>query len=423
MQRLVMMGLNHASSPLALREKVAFSPAQREKAITRFREYFPESEVVILSTCNRMEFYTARPVHSHPRVDEMIEFVAEFHGLDAAQLRPHLYDYTERRVAEHLFAVTSSLDSLVVGETQIIAQVREAYDHACQAGSAGALLHPLFQHAIATAREVLAATQLADGRRSIASIAVDYARQVFDSFADKTVLCIGAGKMSALVLKHLSELHIRTLIVCNRDLEKAQSLASEFGGQAGAMEELPAYLAQADIVVSSTASPQPIITRAVFERVMKQRRWKPVFLIDIALPRDIEPGVGDLENVYLYNIDDLQHVARATDCNRLEAVAAATKIVLQRVDEFVTWHRAREVGPLIERLFARSHAIATEEVLRAANKLPNLSAEEREHLEELARRIVNKLLNDPVQVVRAGDAKNGSNPYVHALTRLFRLEE
>lgn len=422
MQRLLMIGMNHATAPLALREKCAFSPPQQEEALLRFRQAFPDAEAVLISTCNRTELYAGRPVHAQPRLESMLEFVADFHAVARGDLKAHIYDKTNRQVADHLFSVAASLDSLVIGETQILGQVRNAYELARRCGMAGPLLHPLFQRAIATAREVMTITRLGEGRRSVASIAVDYARQIFDSFADKTVLSIGAGKMSMLVLQHLSELHVGQLNVCNRDPLKAQTLAERFGGSPCSMDELVDHLTHADIVVTSTASPRPFITRVMFEKVMKQRRWKPVFLIDIALPRDIESAVGDLDNVYLYNIDDLQQVAAATDSVRREAVDKARAIVLQQVEEYISWHRTRELGPLIERLFNRSHALARDEVERAVNKFPDMTPAERQHLDELARRIVNKLLHDPIQSVRQGDAVNGSSIYVHALAKLFKLD-
>jgi glutamyl-tRNA reductase len=265
----------------------------------------------------------------------------------------------------------------------------------------------------------MAATRLTEGRRSIASIAVEYARQIFESFSEKTVLSIGAGKMSTLVLQHFSELKVKRLMVCNRDINKAELLARQFHGQSVPMDQLMDHLAEADIVISSTASPAPIITATMFQQVMKQRRWRPVFLVDIAIPRDIDEAVGELENVYLYNIDDLQEVAAATDSNRKDAVDAARILVAKQVEDFVSWHTAREVGPLIEQLFSRSHGMAKEEVQRTLNKLPEMTPEQRQHVEELARRIVNKLLNDPVQAVRESGTE--SSPFVRAMAKLFRL--
>ncbi len=419
MQRLVMIGMNHSTAPLAVREKIAFSNTQRELALGQFREKFPEAEAVLVSTCNRVELYAARPVHGRPRIDDLVAFVAAFHDLPESEVKAHIYERSNRAVAEHLFTVASSLDSLVVGETQILGQIRDAYEVSKKLGMVGNLLNPLFQRAIAAARDVMAATRLTEGRRSIASIAVEYARQIFENFRDKTVLSIGAGKMSSLVLQHFSELQVKRLVVCNRDQTRAQALASRFGGVAARMDDLMQHLAEADIVISSTASPAPIITPTMFEQVMKQRRWRPSFLVDIALPRDIDEAVGDLENVYLYNIDDLQEVAAATDSNRREAVQSARELVLKQVDEFVTWHTAREVGPLIEQLFSRSHNMARDEVQRTLKKLPDLSAEQRQHVEELARRIVNKLLNDPVQAIRESGTE--ASPFVRALAKMFRL--
>jgi glutamyl-tRNA reductase len=313
---------------------------------------------------------------------------------------------------------------MVLGETQILGQVREAYDAAREAGSAGAVLHPLFQRAIAVGKQVMTQTTLGEGRLSVASVAVDYARQIFDHFNDKTVLCIGAGKMATLVLQSFSALRPGRLLVCNRSIEKAEGLAGRFGGKAAPMERISEHLVAADIVITSTGASDPIITRSQFEHLLRQRRYRPIFLIDIALPRDVEPAVGEIENVYLYNIDDLQKVVAATQSSRQGAIAAARAIVDQQVTEFLTWSRAREIGPVIDQLYQRYHEVAQAEVMRTINKLPNLSAAEKEVVEHLARRIVNKLLHDPIQTLRSSKGLHGSTPqYLHALERLFKLTE
>lgn len=422
MQRLLMIGMNHSTAPLAVRERCAFTPARREEALLQFREKFPNAEAVLVSTCNRVELYAARPLHAHPRLEEMARFLAEFHDVPEAQVREHTYERFGPAVAEHLFMVSSSLDSLVVGETQILGQVREAYEVSKRLGTANALLNPLFQRAIAAAREVMTATHLAEGRRSVASIAVEYARQIFETFGDKTVLSIGAGKMSELVLQHLSELHVKQLVVCNRNLEKAQALAGEFGGTAASLDHLGDLLVEADIVVTSTAATEPIITRAMYEKAMKQRRWRRAFIVDIALPRDVEEEVGGVENVYLYNIDDLQQVAAATDSTRQAAVEQARELVRGQVEEFVSWQKTREIGPLIERLYSKSHAIAQDELSRMLNKAQNLTPAQREAVEEMVRRLVNKLLNEPIQAVRGADTMD-PRTHVGAFAKLFGLEE
>ncbi len=424
MQRLILLGLNHTTAPLAVREKLAFNAEQRAAALDALRRRFNHCEAVLLSTCNRVELYVAGESHGKPRAHEVLEFFAGLRSLDPNLLKSHLYEKTNRDVVTHLFSVACSLDSMVLGETQILGQVREAYEAARNLGTAGTMLHPLFQRAAAVSKKVMAETSLAEGRLSVASIAVEYARRIFDVFTDKTVLSIGAGKMASLVLANLAALSPGSLIVCNRDITKAQQLAEKFSGRVAPFESLADQLAAADIVVSSTGALEPIITRKVFEAVMKRRHHKPVFLIDIAVPRDVESAVGELENVYLYNMDDLQQVVAATRGQRQGSIEAAGKIVADQVEEFIQWHRTRQLGPVIDQLYRRSHAVAQEELTRALQKLPNISPSEKQHLEDLTRRIVNKLLHDPVQMLR--DTQSTHQPterYVHAMEKLFKLEE
>jgi glutamyl-tRNA reductase len=424
MQRLLLLGLNHATAPLEVREKVTFSGTGRDRAVEALRAKFPQAEVALLSTCNRVELYAARAVHGHPRAEEMIAFLAEFHGVDPAQFSAHLYQKTDTDVVAHLFTVAASLDSMILGETQILGQVREAYDAARELGGTGPLLNPLFQRAIAVGKEVMTATALAEGRLSVASVAVDYASQIFDSFADKVVLSIGAGKMASLVLQSFAQLSPKRLLVCNRSPDKAAELADKFGGEAVPFEHLADHLVAADIVVSSTGATRPIITAAQLAGLRKAMRYRPIFLIDIALPRDVEPAVGDLENVYLYNIDDLQQVVAGTVEQRKDAIDAARAIVTRQVEGFVVWQRAREMGPMIDRLSKRYHQLAADELTRTLNKLQGIGDAEKAHLEELTRRIVNKLLHDPITMLRKSEDLHGTSAqYLHALERLFHLED
>jgi glutamyl-tRNA reductase len=422
MQRLLLLGLNHTTAPLDVRERLAFDAEQRAAALSAFRQRFGDCEAVLLSTCNRVELYVARQVHGHPRVEEMADFLAELRAVPTSSFRPHLYEKTDRSVVEHLFNVASSLDSMVLGETQILGQVRDAYDAASQLSAAGPMLHPLFQRAIAVGKQVMHETPLAEGRLSVASVAVDYARRIFDHFNDKVVLNIGAGKMAALVLRHFAELAPKRLIICNRDPAKAAALAQRFDGHTAAFEQLDDHLANVDIVITSTGSSRPIITTQQFAAVHRRRRFRPIFLIDIALPRDIDAGVGDLENVYLYNLDDLQQVVSQTQAGRGGAIDAARRIVAASVEDYARAHRVREMGPAIDQLYKRYHQLAQEELARTLNKLPNVSDAERQHLEELARRIVNKLLHDPVHALRRADETHApAEQYLHAMEQLFKL--
>ncbi len=422
MQRLIVLGLNHTTAPLDLRERLVFTPPQRKEALTELRRQFEQCEAVLLSTCNRVELYVARQTHGHPKQSELAEFLAASRGVKLEEFQSSLYEKSERDVVKHLFSVASSLDSMVLGETQILGQVREAYDAACEAGTAGPMLHPLFQRAAAVAKQVMTQTTLGEGRTSVATVAVDYARRIFDVFSDKTVLSIGAGKMARLMLSNMAALKPRKLLVCNRDRAKAEALAREFGGSAVAMEDLADHLAASDIVVSGTGSSEPIITRALFETVMRRRRYRPVFLIDIAVPRDVAGDVAKVENVYLYNMDDLQQAVMATRSRRGAAAEAAGEIVEREVREFVAWNRARMMGPLIDQLYQKSHAVAQEELGRIVGKLSALSPEDQRQLEELTRRIVNKLLHDPVQALRESDADHAPmSQYLHAIQQLFKL--
>jgi glutamyl-tRNA reductase len=425
MQRLLLLGLNHTTAPLEVRERLAFSPKQRDAAVAALRQRFPECEAVLLSTCNRVELYIARGgTHHHPipGIGEMVDFLAESHSLSAEQFREHLYHKAGNDVVNHLFRVAASLDSLVLGEDQILGQVREAYEAAQSQQATGSLLNPLFQRAVAVGKQVRTETSLAEGRLSVASVAVDYAKRIFETFSDKTVLSIGAGKMATLVLEHLAALKPGKLLLCNRDSSKATALAEKFGGTPVPFANLPDHLAAADIVVTSTGSPEPIITRAMFDRVLRKRRYRPVFLIDIAVPRDVEAAVADSEHVYLYNVDDLQQVVAQTQHLRRSAVQAAEAIVEKHLQGFAVWQRQRMMGPTIDRLYQRSHRIAMAELERTLSKLSPAAQQEREALEDLARRIVNKLLHRPVHTLRETDGEHTPVPYVHAIEKLFDLK-
>jgi glutamyl-tRNA reductase len=425
MQRLCLLGLNHVTAPLEVREKLVFDADQSRAAISAFRAQFPDSEIVLLSTCNRVELYTTRPPGDQAPWDaRLTHWLAEHRQVSGDLFASCLYQKTADAAMEHLFAVAASLDSMVLGETQILGQVKTAYETSRQLGAAGPVLHPLFQRAAAVGKQVLSQTPLAEGRVSVASVAVDCARRIFDTFTDKTVLSIGAGKMSTLVLANLAGLHPRRLIICNRDPAKAAALADRFQGEAADLDHLADHLVAADIVVSGTGSATPLITRATFDAVMPRRKYKPVFLIDIALPRDVEASVGKMDNVYLYNLDDLQQTVAATHGQRKGAMDAARKIVAQHAREFILAERTRELGPAIDKLYRRYHALAQEELAQTLSTFTNVGPEQKAELQDLVRRLVNKVLHDPVRTLRQSDALHGpTSQYLHALEMLFQLKD
>jgi glutamyl-tRNA reductase len=421
--RLMMVGLNHRTAPLELRESVAFSQAQAETALQQFRAQFPDAELVLLSTCNRVEFYLARPLSSQPSPEDLERFIAEFHGIDPRNLHPHLYHRSDRALVEHLFAVGSSLDSMVVGETQILSQVRQAYQQGCDTGSVGKALHGLFQRALAAAKEVHEKTEIAAGRLSIASVAVDLAASVFDRFDDKTVLCVGAGKMAALMLRHLTGLKPRKVLVTNRSAERAANLAAHFSAEARPFEQLDALLTEADILLTGTGAAKPIITESRFKSLLKARRYRPIVMIDIAVPRDIEPVVAKLTNVYLYNIDDLQEVAEGNRGKRGAEIAAAQTLLASHVEEYLRWSAARDVGPLVKALYEQANAVARAELEAHLAKHPDLPAEKRAELERLTHRLVGKLLHGPVTQLTTRAETTARPMLAEALRKLFELGE
>ncbi|MGN6725282.1 MAG: glutamyl-tRNA reductase, partial [Tepidisphaeraceae bacterium] len=418
MHSLSLIGLNHTTAPLVVRERLAFAPQQGLVAITELQKR-TGGEVVLLSTCNRVELYLAgsTPISR----EAVVSFLSDFHNLPAEQFQTHLYEQRAHGVVGHLFSVASSLDSMVLGETQILGQVRQAYETARQIGATGPMLNPLFQRAISVGKEVLSGTGLGEGRLSIASVAVDYAKRIFDTFADKTVLCLGTGKMSQLVLQHFVNLGAGRLLVASREQSRADAFAQAFGGSGVAMADLDKHLVSSDIVVTSTGATHPIITKDRFAKLLRQRRYRPIFVIDIAVPRDVEAGVGDLESVYLYNLDDLQLVVSRTLSERSQQLEAARTVVHRHVEQFLQWHREREIGPVIDALYQRYNAIARAELDRTLGKMP-LDEAGKQHLEELVHRIVQKMLHDPVRQLKQGhDPRESAGPaYLHAVEKLFR---
>lgn len=418
-----MVGLNHRTAPLELRERVAFTAAQGEEAVRKFRAAFPHGELVVLSTCNRVELYLARPLKAEPSLESITRFVAEFHGIDPAALHEHLYHHEDRAVIEHLFTVATSLDSMVVGETQILSQVKHAYHHGCDAGGVGKMLHGLFQRALAAAKDVHEKTALSSGRLSVASVAVDLAASVFDRFDDKTVLCVGAGKMTTLMLRHMQELKPRRIVIANRSAERAADLARQFSAEAQPFEQLDAILTEADILLTGTGATEPIITEARFKALLKARRYRPIVMVDIAVPRDIEPGVAQLNNVYLYNIDDLQEVAAGNRGKRDREIAAARALLAEHVEEYLRWSAARDVGPLVKALYEQAHGMVRAELDGYFAKHPDLTPERRQELEHLSHRLIGKLLHGPVTQLTTRAETTARPMLAAAVRRLFELHE
>ncbi len=422
--RLLVVGCNHKTAPVALRERLSFDRQQVSEVLTLLRQELPDAETALLSTCNRVELYVASNEQAACSLFDPAGWLCRLRGLEPEAARAHFYRYEGRDAVRHLFAVAASLDSMVLGETQILAQVKQAYELARSAGTVAATLNQLFQAAVAAAKQVHRDTAITRGRVSVSSVAVEFACEVFDAghFGTKTVLVIGAGKMAELTLEHLLELKPGRLLVTNRSAEKARQLAERFGGRAVPFEQLDDWLAEADLILSTTASAEPIVDRQRFGRVMERRQWRPVVIIDIAVPRDFASDVADLENVYLYNIDDLEQQRDKNLAARERELEAAWLIVDRAAEE--CWTRLQyhqRMGPVVTRLRAQFDAIREEELRRLFRSLPELSDEEREKIAHAFRRYENRLLHLPSAALRDEGRNGAPHGLLEALEKLFRL--
>ncbi len=421
---LLAIGCNFKSAPVAVRERLAFAAEKLPAALEQLGVRYG-CEAVILSTCNRVELYLARSdVRVAPDAELIAEFLAEFHSLRIEDVRPHLYEHRQDDAVRHLFRVTASLDSLIIGEGQVAGQVRQAYELAHKHAAAGVVLHPLFQWAQRTAKRVRTETGIARGRVSVSSAAVEYVRQVFEHFDDKTVLVIGAGKMGELTLKHLKGLRPQRIWVANRSPEKAQQVAQGCGGQAIAWDDLDDALAKADIVLSTTGAPEPIMPRRRYDKVLAQRTAGRVVILDIAVPRDFDPRIHDGDRTCLFNIDDLKRIREQTLRDRLKHVAPAEAIIEQEVRRFLSdWTRRRN-GPVIARLTrdfeAKRAAIVNRLLARLNGKLTHA---DREEIEGAFQLLQNQFLHGPISALAKEAPEGGRHTLLEALGKLFRLED
>lgn len=421
---LVLAGCSYRTAPIELRERLAFNETKLPAALSELESRYG-CEAVVLSTCNRVELYIARSAPDAAPDGEMAaEFLAEYHGLPLGQVRPCLYLQRDRDAVRHLFRVVASLDSLVVGEGQIAGQVRRAYDVARAQGSAGTALHALFQHAHGVAKRVRTQTGISKGRVSVSSAAVDYVRQVFEHFDDKTILVIGAGKMGELTLKHLRSLRPRRILVTNRSPEKAAQVAAGCGGQAVAWDRLDDALVEADIVLSTTGAPEPIMTRRRFDAILERRVGGTVVILDIAVPRDFDPSIHDGDRACLFNIDDLQRLRERTLRERQKHIAPAEALVEQEVARFLAdWNRRRN-GPIIARLTqeleTRRQKIVGELLARLNGRLTEA---DRKYIEGAFRLLQNQFLHGPISALADEPAGAAQHTLLEALRKLFRLEE
>ncbi|MCX7151056.1 MAG: glutamyl-tRNA reductase [Proteobacteria bacterium] len=412
--QLFALGLNHTTAPLAVREKVVFAAENLHPALSELVRGGPVSEAAILSTCNRTELYC---VSGEPL--QALDWLAGYHGMPAQELKPFVYSLPERDAVRHAFRVASGLDSMVVGEPQILGQMKDAVQTAAQAGTLGTLLHRLFQRSFAVAKEVRTNTGIGANVVSMAAAAVKLAGRIFPSVAEQKVLFIGAGEMIELCATHFAAQTPRAITVANRTLDRAQQLAHRFNGQAILLRDLPEHLPEYDIVVSCTASSLPILGKGLMERVIKARRYRPVFMVDLAVPRDIEPEVADLDDVFLYTVDDLAAIVRDGIDARSSAVAQAEAIIESQVGSFLHWMDARESVPVIRALREKGEGARRQELDRAFRALGR-GEDPRAILESLSQGLTNKLLHGPTQALH--DAGGGDRSQLQQfIAKIFQI--
>ena len=412
--KLLVLGLNHKTAPVDVRERLAFGPDIIVGALRDLTSCDGVAEGVVLSTCNRTEIYCAVQDCSEEAVRH---WLSRFHGVEQERVGPFLYAYLGRDAVSHLLRVCSGLDSMVLGEPQILGQVKTAYQTATDCTATGKLLGRLFQHAFSVAKTVRTETAIGSSPVSVAFAAVNLARQIFSDLSQQTALLIGAGETIELAARHLHRAGIGRIIVANRTVERAHELAAQFDGYAIALTEIGNHLAEGDIVIASTASPLPVLGKGTVERALKKRKHRPMFMVDIAVPRDIEPEVRELSDVYLYTIDDLQGVIDEGLRSRQAAAAQAEDIIAFHADEFMAWLRSLDAAGLIQDYRHRAEELRDDVLARALRQL-DAGKPPAEVLNYLAHTLTNKLLHAPSANLRNA-ALRGDVDLLSAAERLF----
>lgn len=413
---LTVLGINHRTAPVEVRGQVAFPPEQLARALVELTALDGMHEAAILSTCNRTEVYCTRDDTS---CEAISTWLCRFHQLDEASMQPHFYTYSEAEAVRHMLRVAAGLDSMVLGEPQILGQMKNAYQQALTANSINMLVNRLFQYTFSVAKQIRTDTAIGASPVSVAFAAVSLARQIFGKLENQTALLIGAGETIELTARHLHEQGIGKIIIANRTVSRAHDVAAQFNGYGIGLDEIPAHLEEADIVISSTASSEPLITKGQVKAALKKRKHRPVFMVDIAVPRDIASNVAELNDVYLYTIDDLSQVIAENLRSREEAALQAEEIVDAQVERFMAWMRSLDAVPTVRAYREHAHALGAEELAKARRQLDNGAAPQ-EVVEALTRSLIRKLTHNPSVNLRSAAAE-GKTGLLEAVRTLFHL--
>jgi len=415
---LLAFGINHQTAPVAIRERVAFGPDALHSALQDLTQRHNVAEAAILSTCNRTEVYCGIDDIHH---DVVLKWLQEFHKLDNGALAPYAYQHPDQLAVKHMLRVASGLDSMVLGEPQILGQMKDAYQVATEAGTLGKTLSKLFQHTFQVAKQVRTDTAIGHSAVSVAFAAVALAKQIFGDLSELTTMLIGAGETIELAARHLNESGIGRTIIANRTIERAQNLASQFDGYAISLSDIPKHLAEADIIITSTASPLPILGKGSVESALKQRKHRPMFMVDIAVPRDIEPEVDELDDVYLYSVDDLNEIIQENLKSRQDAAEQAEEIIETQVTHFMGWMQSLDAIPSIRTFRDKAEQMRDATLERAMQQLargenPDVV------MQEMARLLTNKLIHLPSANMRQASFE-GRTDLISAVRELYELDK
>ncbi|CAG1064623.1 glutamyl-tRNA reductase [uncultured bacterium] len=417
---LVIVGLNHKTSPIEIREKLSFPAHSIGDPLKKLTNHYGLNEGVILSTCNRVEVL-AITSELEKGTWQIKRFLSDYHSIPLEKLDEHLYVHQGEEAVKHLFRVAAGLDSMVLGEPQILGQVKDSYGYAVEHATAGIIVNKLYHKAFQVSKRVRTETKIGESAVSISFAAVELARKIFGELAGKTCMLVGAGEMAELAARHLQSNGVREIMVANRTYEKAVELVKCFCGTAIMFREFPHYLKNVDIVIASTASPNFIIKPDQIHEVMKERRHKPMFFIDISVPRNIDPLVNNIDNCYVYDVDDLQGVVVANLQERHKEAEDAERIILEEIEKFYRWIKSLDVVPTIIALRQECDSIRKAELARALPSLQNLTPKEQKVLEAMTAAIVNKILHHPVTHLKKEANKIEGDLYIDTIRKLFDL--
>ncbi|MFD2116494.1 glutamyl-tRNA reductase [Paenibacillus yanchengensis] len=419
---VIVVGLNYRTAPVEIREKFAFSEQELPRALQQFFRSNGILECVIVATCNRTELYAV--VDGHDLCGHHIRgFMEEWFHFPRDQFTNHLYMYEDDRAIEHLFKVTSGLDSMIIGETQILGQIRDAFLLAQQHKTTGTIFNMLFKQAVTLAKRAHSETAIGETAVSVSYAAVELGKRIFGHFNNKVVMILGAGETGELTAKHLYANGAKQVIVVNRTYERAKQLADQFDGQAFTLDEILLKLHQADIIISSTGAEKYVVTAKQVDQAMAKRKSKPLFMIDIAVPRDLDPTIAELDNVFLYDIDDLEGIVETNLQQRRQEAVKIEAMITQEMLAFHQWYRTLGVTPIIRALQQKASNIHSQTMISLSNKLPQLDEHEWKVIEKLTKSMLNQMLQDPIMQIKEISGKKRPEEAVNTFVQLFALEE